>query len=43
MHEKKLYKGIIGHVYLAKTWYTNTRKSNFLKPGAVPSWLDYEL
>jgi predicted dehydrogenase len=38
-----LHNGIIGRVYLAKTWYTNTRKSNFLKPGTVPSWLDYEL
>ena len=40
---EELHKGIIGRVYLAKTWYTNTRKSNFLKPGTVPSWLDYDL
>ena len=40
---EELHKGIIGRVYLAKTWYTNTRKSNFLKPGTVPPWLDYEL
>ncbi len=41
IHE--LHNGVIGRVYLAKTWYTNTRKSNFLKPGTVPSWLDYDL
>ncbi len=40
---RKLKEGIIGRVYLAKTWYTNTRKANFLKPAEVPSWLDYEL
>jgi len=40
---EQLHNGIIGRVYLAKTWYTNTRKSNFLKPGPIPSWLDYEL
>lgn len=40
---EQLHKGIIGRVYLAKTWYTNKRKSTFLKPGTVPSWLDYEL
>ncbi len=40
---EQLHKGIIGRVYLAKTWYTNNRKSNFLKEGAVPSWLDYDL
>ena len=39
----QLHNGIIGRVYLAKTWYTNTRKDNFLKPGPVPSWLDYNL
>ncbi|PPL00554.1 Gfo/Idh/MocA family oxidoreductase [Parapedobacter indicus] len=38
-----LHNGIIGRVYFAKTWYTNNRKQTFLKPGAVPSWLDYEL
>jgi len=40
---QKLHEGIIGRVYMAKTWYTNTRKSLFLKPGTVPDWLDYEL
>lgn len=32
----QLHKGIIGRVYLAKTWYTNKRKATFLKPGTVP-------
>jgi predicted dehydrogenase len=40
---EQLHQGIIGRVYLAKTWYTNARKPNFLKPGAVPEWLDYDL
>ncbi len=40
---EQLHKGIIGRVYLAKTWYTNNRKATFLKPGTVPSWLDYDL
>jgi predicted dehydrogenase len=40
---KKLHEGIIGRVYMAKTWYTNNRKATHLKPGTVPSWLDYEL
>jgi len=40
---EELHNGIIGRVYLAKTWYTNTRKSNFLKPGEIPGWLDYDL
>lgn len=40
---EQLHKGIIGRVYMAKTWYTNKRKTTFLKPGTVPSWLDYEL
>jgi predicted dehydrogenase len=40
---EQLHNGIIGRVYLAKTWYTNSRKSLVLKPAAVPSWLDYEL
>lgn len=38
-----LHEGIIGRVYLAKTWYTNTRKPTFLKPASVPDWLDYDL
>ncbi len=29
---EQLHEGIIGRVYLAKTWYTNNRKSNFFKP-----------
>ncbi|OFX57778.1 MAG: dehydrogenase [Bacteroidetes bacterium GWB2_41_8] len=40
---EQLHNGIIGRVYLAKTWYTNNRKSLVLKPAAVPSGLDYEL
>ncbi len=40
---EKLHEGIIGRVYMAKTWYTNARKSTFLTPGTVPSWLDYDL
>lgn len=40
---EELHKGIIGRVYLAKTWYTNKRKATVLKPGSVPDWLDYEL
>jgi predicted dehydrogenase len=40
---EELHNGIIGRVYLAKTWYTNMRKETFLTPGTVPEWLDYEL
>ncbi|WP_046246154.1 Gfo/Idh/MocA family oxidoreductase [Hymenobacter terrenus] len=40
---EQLHSGIIGRVYLAKTWYTNKRKATTLKPGTVPAWLDYEL
>lgn len=40
---KLLHEGIIGRVYMAKTWYTNARKENFLKPGNIPDWLDYDL
>jgi predicted dehydrogenase len=40
---EELHNGLIGRVYLAKTWYTNVRKSNFLTPGAIPSWLNYDL
>jgi len=40
---EQLHNGIIGRVYLAKTWYTNKRKPTFLKPGNVPEWLDYDL
>ncbi len=38
-----LHEGVIGKVYMAKTWYTNTRKETFLKPDNIPSWLDYDL
>ena len=40
---EQLHKGIIGRVYLAKAWYTNSRKATFLQAGSVPSWLDYDL
>jgi predicted dehydrogenase len=40
---EQLHQGLIGRVYMAKTWYTNNRKTTFLKPSAIPSWLDYEL
>jgi predicted dehydrogenase len=40
---EQLHQGIIGRVYYAKTWYTNTRKDNFIKPATVPSWLDWDL
>jgi predicted dehydrogenase len=40
---EQLHKGIIGRVYFAKAWYTNNRKSNFLKPGTVPAELNYDL
>jgi len=40
---EQLHKGIIGRVYFAKAWYTNMRKSNFLKPGAIPPELNYDL
>lgn len=40
---EQLHKGIIGKVYMAKTWYTNARKPNFLKTAEVPDWLDYDL
>jgi predicted dehydrogenase len=39
----KLHEGIIGRVYMAKTWYTNARKTTFLTPGTIPDWLDYDL
>jgi predicted dehydrogenase len=40
---KLLHEGIIGRVYMAKTWYTNARKEIFLKAANVPDWLDYDL
>ena len=39
---KKLHEGIIGRVYMAKTWYTNNRKATHLKSGAVP-WIGLDL
>ncbi len=39
----ELHAGIIGRVYFAKAWYTNTRTANTFTPAAVPAWLDYEL
>ncbi len=39
-----LHDGVIGRVYYARTWYTNTRPTiGKGKPAPVPSWLDYEL
>ena len=35
--------GMIGNVYMAKTWYTNNRRANTFKGAPVPSWLDWEL
>jgi len=40
---EQLHKGIIGRVYFAKAWYTNNRKSTFLKPGTAPAELNYDL
>jgi predicted dehydrogenase len=40
---KELHNGVIGRVYLAKTWYTNARLSTVLKPGTAPAELDYDL
>lgn len=40
----ELKSGVIGNVYMAKTWYTNNRKSIGIgKVTPVPSNLDYEL
>jgi predicted dehydrogenase len=38
-----LRSGIIGNVYMAKTWYLNGRGPSYFKAGTVPSWLDYGL
>ena len=35
--------GIVGNLYMARTWYTNRRGPTYLKDGDVPSWLDYDL
>lgn len=41
---QKLKEGVIGRVYLSRSWYTNLRPSIGIgKPAAVPSGLDYEL
>ncbi|MDR1779578.1 MAG: Gfo/Idh/MocA family oxidoreductase [Tannerella sp.] len=40
----ELQNGIIGKVYFARAWYTNSRKSiGFGKPAPVPDNLDFEL
>lgn len=40
----ELHNGVIGRVYMAKTWYTNDRQQTCLTAGAqVPAWLDYDL
>jgi predicted dehydrogenase len=39
-----LHNGVIGRVYYARTWYTNTRPTiGTGKEAPVPSWLDYDL
>jgi predicted dehydrogenase len=41
---KLLHDGIIGRVYFARTWYTNTRNTiGKGKPAPVPANLDYDL
>lgn len=41
---KELKNGVIGRVYFAKAWYTNSRRPiGFGKAAPVPSNLDYEL
>ena len=41
---KDLHAGIIGNVYYANAWYSNTRKSiGFGKRTAVPDYLDFDL
>jgi predicted dehydrogenase len=40
----EVHAGRVGRVYLARTWYANTRGSMGKgKPMDVPEWLDYEL
>ena len=40
----ELHNGVIGRVYYARTWYTNTRQSiGKGKDAEVPAWLDYDL
>lgn len=39
-----IHSGIIGNVYYAKSWYSNTRESiGFGKPAAIPEYLDFDL
>jgi len=39
-----LHGGVIGRIYYARTWYTNTRPTIGIgKTTPVPSWLNYEL
>jgi predicted dehydrogenase len=40
---EELHNGVIGRLYFAKAWYTNTRKETILKPAPVPDWLNYDL
>ena len=41
---QKLREGVIGRVYLARSWYSNLRPSIGIgKPAAVPAGLDYDL
>jgi predicted dehydrogenase len=41
---KKLHEGVIGRVYYARTWYTNTRPTiGKGKEISVPAWLNYDL
>jgi predicted dehydrogenase len=35
--------GIIGDVFMAKTWYARRRGPTNLQPAAVPEWLDWNL
>jgi predicted dehydrogenase len=40
----ELHQGVIGKVYYARTWYTNTRPTiGTGKEASVPAWLDYDL
>ena len=40
----ELHRGVIGHVYYARAWYTNNRPSiGSGKETAVPSWLNFDL
>src|SRR5882762_1371747 len=39
-----LHSGVIGKVYYARTWYTNTRPTiGTGKDASIPSWLDYDM